>query len=277
MVVSVAPNRRGGFTLIELSIVLVVIGLLIGGILVGRDMIRNTQGQSVITTVQTYMQVDQQFQEKYGAWPGDMANATAYWGVAGGNAGDNYTASCYALLGSGPQTCNGNGNGRIGFPGFNNDASSNEMFRAWQHLANAGFIQGSYTGVAGSVNAETAVIGSNVPASKLKGAGFSIKYEGIWAAGDANLFPGNYGHALFFGAQSASTGWETLYPVLTTQEASSTDQKIDDGLPGSGNVMSLENGSYFTPACITSGNAATARYALSSGGSLCSLIFITGF
>src|SRR5579872_1884494 len=106
--------RTGGFTLIELSIVLVIIGFIVGGVLVGRDLIRSSELQSIITDKDRYKTAVYTFRSKFNELPGDMSDATTYWGVAGGNASDNYTTSCD---GNGDSqhtaTCNGDGNGQI--------------------------------------------------------------------------------------------------------------------------------------------------------------------
>src|SRR5665213_3668360 len=66
-----------GFTLIELSIVLVIIGLIIGGILVGQDMIKAAEGRAQISQIEKYNQAVNTFKAKFGALPGDMAVSTA--------------------------------------------------------------------------------------------------------------------------------------------------------------------------------------------------------
>ena len=126
-------NTRG-FSLVELSIVLVILGLLTGGILAGQNMIRAAELRSVITEFQTYQTSQRTFQGKYLALPGDMTNATDFWGSAGGAGfiGDG----CEAASGTGTQTCNGNGNGAINTPASASEYG--ERFTYWQHLANAG-------------------------------------------------------------------------------------------------------------------------------------------
>src|SRR3954464_6311892 len=71
-------QNRAGFTLIELSIVLVIIGLVIGGILVGNDLINAAAIRSQISQIEKYMTAYRTFQVKYGCLPGDCANAAAF-------------------------------------------------------------------------------------------------------------------------------------------------------------------------------------------------------
>ena len=71
----ISSNRA--FTLIELSIVLVVVALIIGGVLVGQDLIRAAGVRSQITQIEKYQTAANTFRGKYGALPGDMNAATA--------------------------------------------------------------------------------------------------------------------------------------------------------------------------------------------------------
>ena len=65
-------DRSAGFTLIELSIVLVVIGLLVGGVLVGRDLMAASAIRAQISQIEKYQQAVNTFKGKYGYLPGDI-------------------------------------------------------------------------------------------------------------------------------------------------------------------------------------------------------------
>src|SRR5665213_1826112 len=71
------PSRSPGFTLIELSIVLVIIGLIVGGILVGQDMIKAAEVRAQISQIEKYNQAVNTFRAKFNAIPGDMPASTA--------------------------------------------------------------------------------------------------------------------------------------------------------------------------------------------------------
>jgi prepilin-type N-terminal cleavage/methylation domain-containing protein len=73
--------RNHGFTLVELSIVLMIIGLLVSGILVGKDMIRAAELRSITSEKDQFQTAVNLFKNKYLGLPGDLSNATAFWGV----------------------------------------------------------------------------------------------------------------------------------------------------------------------------------------------------
>src|ERR1700712_5355694 len=70
-------NKTQGFTLIELSIVLVIIGLIVGGVLVGQDLIRAAEIRATISQIEKFNTAVNTFRGKYNAIPGDMNLSTA--------------------------------------------------------------------------------------------------------------------------------------------------------------------------------------------------------
>lgn len=249
------------FSLVELSIVLVILGLLTGGILAGQSLIRAAELRAVSTEYNRYMTAVGSFRDKYFALPGDMNNAQSFWGIA-----DATAATCVTTAGTGTQTCNGNGDGIL-----NTSAGSNERFRFWQHLANAGLIEGSYSGIQGSGGADEAVIGTNVPRSKINSGGWSMYYAPN-DPGNANAFANDYQNYLNLGAFYATT--IAINPLLKPEELWNIDTKSDDGKPGTGKVIAR-----WIQQCTNASGATdiTTDYKLTNTSSVCALILPRAF
>lgn len=213
---------KSGFSLVELSIVLVVLGLLTGGILTGQNLIRSAELRKVTTEFQSYQTAVMSFKNRYFALPGDMSNATDFWGAA----------TCPGTAGTGIQTCNGNANGDIEAPG--GPSEYGERFTFWQHLANAGLLEGSYTGMSGSGSTHFHVRGVNAPASRLGNGTWSVHHWGTMT-GDTGLFNGDYGNAMYLGVSGAGANAST--PIMTAEEAWNIDKKIDDSRPATGKMV----------------------------------------
>ncbi|MET3131371.1 prepilin-type N-terminal cleavage/methylation domain-containing protein [Oxalobacteraceae bacterium GrIS 1.11] len=113
------PQRQRGFTLVEIAIVLVIIGLLLGGVLKGQGLIDSAKVKNIIQQSNALSAAVNAYQDKFRALPGDDILATTHVPNSAGN---------------------GNGDGQIG------DGQPREFALAPQHLALGGFITGSYNG-----------------------------------------------------------------------------------------------------------------------------------
>lgn len=154
--------KTSGFSLVELSIVLVILGLLVGGVLSGRALIRAAELRNITTEFSEWQTALNTFKTRYNALPGDMPNATSFWGNAATGASSGQCAAPLTDAGTGKQTCNGDGNMKIQYTwkgALRTDL--HEAFRFWQHLQNAGLIAGGYTGTAPAGTAT--YTGSNSP------------------------------------------------------------------------------------------------------------------
>lgn len=259
---------KAGFSLVELSIVLVILGLLVGGILTGQNLIKAAELRAVTTEYAALQTAVNLFQDKYFALPGDMPNATAFWGRADGVAGSGQCADPDGDEGTGTQTCNGDGSGTI--TTSKSAATLNETFRFWQHLANAGLIEGQYTGVdSGGGNPEHAIPGENVPVSKYANGGWSA-YHRVDDLGDVNWYATTYGNYYTLGA-GGTPQWPSA-GLFTPEEAWNIDTKTDDGQPALGQVMAFFNA---VGGCslATSKTDLTAGYDLAKDAVSCALVF----
>lgn len=248
--------KRTAFSLVELSIVLVILGLLTGGILAGQSLIRAAELRSVSSDVGRYITAVNTFRDKYFALPGDMANATKFWGD------DNAVCPDPIITNGTPGTCNGNGNGTIA---WSSDTVDYEAFRAWQHLANAGLIEGSYSGIAGGGGTLDAVVGTNVPRGRISNTGFFLR--SFSTSGHTDFYDGDYSPSLQFGSDSSVSTY-TNGPALKPEEAWNIDTKMDDGKPATGSVRALKPASTFAPGCTN----ASGEYVLTANTILCPLI-----
>ncbi len=266
-------GQRAGFSLIELSIVLVILGLLAGGVLSGQSLIRAAELRSVSQDISRFNTAIYSFRDKYMALPGDMANAQTFW--PGGTL-------CAPGDKAGTGVCNGDGNGQI-MPSSASVAGDvpDEIFQFWLHLAKAGLIEGSYTGRAGpssTASGRGAVPGSNAPRGRIANTGYSVEYWGN-QSGSSITWNGNYGNAYIFGGAQSVNPPET--EVLKPEEAWNIDKKLDDGMPSTGFITTFFRYSYnphkLTDHCTDGDGDGTANYNLISSSVVCNLMIKTGF
>jgi len=223
-------KHNNAFSLLELSIVLVIIGLIAGGIVAGSSMIRAAELRAVVTEYTQYQTAVNTFRDKYLGLPGDLKNAGAFWGYPGGA-----ESNCPATAGTGTETCNGDDDRKIENP--STTSIYNERYMFWQHLANADLIAGSFDGRSTSVAVEEHVLGVNAPASKLSGGGWTI-YDLQTQSGSVSLFDGAYNNSFWFGGVIA--GSAPNIDMLTASEAWNLDSKIDDGKPALGRIVARD-------------------------------------
>lgn len=74
-------KRQSGFTLVEIAIVLVIIGLLLGGVLKGQELINSAKVKNFANDFRNIPLFIYGYQDKYKALPGDDANAAAHVGA----------------------------------------------------------------------------------------------------------------------------------------------------------------------------------------------------
>lgn len=261
-----------GFSLVELSIVLVILGLLVGGVLAGQSLIRAAELRSLSTDMTRFNTATQTFRDKYFAIPGDMANATQFWGAQ--DAGDGLGTDCTNVSSSGILTCNGDGNGTV----CATNGQCYESHRFWQHLANAGLIEGSFTGIArNTTNQSGSTAGVNAPLMRMANITAQPREIGV-VSGFADLYDGNYNGSFYVGKPACAT-CNPNGAFLKTEEAWNIDTKIDDGKPALGRLRTYKFGNATAWAadsanCADSATPASAQYNLSLSDINCGLVFI---
>jgi prepilin-type N-terminal cleavage/methylation domain-containing protein len=269
---------RHAFSLVELSIVLVILGLLTGGVLGGQALIRAAELRSVGTEHARYVTAVQTFRDKYFGLPGDITNASSFWGALDGNngIGSDCRGESASLL-----TCNGNGDGSICPDAAACASSTWETYLFWKHLANAGLIEGNYSGSSARStgtpqcfsSSGNSVPGCNAAASKIS--------RGMWNVEDMStqtahpyLFSGNYGNTL-----ALTTGPNFINYINATvepEELWNIDTKIDDGKPAFGNVVASRWNTCATGAANVN-DGANASYNLQDGTIRCVPVFRNAF
>jgi len=135
-------TRQTGFTLVEIAIVLVIIGLLLGGILKGQEMITQAKIKNVVNDFNGITAAVNSYQDRYRALPGDDLNAAGRW--AGSTNGDGNGQLCTGACPSPPVAPNVYNNS------VTTTAGAPEVNLFWWHLRLAGFVGGSTTAGAGS-------------------------------------------------------------------------------------------------------------------------------
>ena len=190
-------KRQQGFTLVEIAIVLVIIGLLLGGILKGQEMITQAKIKNVVADFSGISAAYHGYQDRYRAIPGDDPNALSRWPNL-------------------PLVVSGDGNGIVTGT-YNNGgvacATNVEACSWWDHLRRAGFVSGN--GVQQPLNAVTGQIGVQTG----NGASPALPVLGTNAAG-ANGF----------------SGLIICSANLPDKIASAVDTQMDDGQRVSGTV-----------------------------------------
>ena len=118
-------RRQAGFTLVEMAIVLVIVGLIIAGVLTAQQVTQNGKITNAVQGIKSYQAAVQNYNQSYGAVPGDDVQAATRF-------------PSDESLGGAQQ---GDGDGSI--KGAYNDTKGEESARFWQHLRNAGLIKGA--------------------------------------------------------------------------------------------------------------------------------------
>jgi prepilin-type N-terminal cleavage/methylation domain-containing protein len=216
-----------GFTLVEIAIVLVIIGLLLGGILKGQEMITQAKIKNVVADFSGISAAYYGYQDRYRAIPGDDPNAQSRWGAtAFPGDGNGVVAGAYNV--SCPVSAS---------------ATAPESCLWWDDLRRAGFVAGN--GAKQPFNAVTGLLGVQTG----NGASPVAPIMGTDAAGTGGF-----------------SGLIVCSANLPDKIAIAVDTQMDDGVPISGTVRGLSqntpNQSPANPATSTYQETGTNTYLL---------------
>lgn len=225
-------KSRKGFTLVELSVVIVITGLITAGVTAGKSLVASSKLRSQVTDLQKYNVAFNGFYDQYKAIAGDMKDASAIWTGA----------------------MNGNGDGKLSYDSNWAHMSDHENITPFQHLSRAKLIDGTY-------NASVWAIGTGYPRLKIDSS------KGMIAAGFTDI-AGNAGslqlsateatrvsraalHLAVGQPGAGSSAYNDFIGVMSPIQASNIDIKIDDGVARSGLFRGYRAWSSTKGNCLT--------------------------
>ncbi len=205
-------NQQGGFTLIEIAIVLVIIGLILGGVLKGQELITSAKIRNVANDFNGISAAYYSYQDRYRAMPGDDPNAASRWTTSKSGDGN-------AVI-----------NGKFDDTVTGDPTSTQESNLFWQHLRLAGLVAGPTSG-AGSGNQPQNAVGGITGVQ----SGPALGLNGLVIC-STNL-PGKVANAIDsqFDDGKPNSGQVRAVPqpnagaLQTTTPANSPDAYVDDG------------------------------------------------
>ena len=212
-------KTQQGFTLVELSIVIIIIGFLIAGIAGATSLIKQAENTKIISSITESQTAFNTFKARYNAIPGDMDTAASYWPGCGATA----------------NACNGDADGFITHTYANN---TDELLPALKHLNLAGLLNGA------SIPQISATYTAPVTYAPMISSTIGYNFTNIHftdpVSGPFQITP-DPANAMIIGASRTGNvnGLNGMFmnSALTPQNAFNIDNKIDDGsFDGTNNI-----------------------------------------
>lgn len=230
-------NLQKGFTLVELAIVLTIIGLLIGGILKGQQLIANARVTAQISQVQAIEAATTTFTDTYAGLPGDLSTAVSRLPVNGCGG-----AACQA----------GDGNGSVGPTTAVPTVAA--AYAAGAAGENAGFFLnlGAANLISG-ISSQTLTGGGALPMAKVNGTGVVLVNT---LTNPAAPYSGGLWLTLAASNTAVVTGAGpgAGVNVMTASQAANIDRKLDDGVNTTGSIVAYGVAASCTTAPVAGTN-----------------------
>ena len=191
-------KNNKGFTLIEIAMAMMIIALIIGAVMVGRNLVDSSRNVKVVKEFTNYQQAVSTFYDIHTALPGDMATASSVWGGTNGN-GNEQIEEDFALSGGGEST------------------------HAWNHLDFEGLIENVQSHSFGPTGLEYYI--GNIVTSVVDSGVYYFDYVA------------SFGNFMELGAFAVALTAPNA-AVINPAEAFFIDNKLDDGLSTQGRVRS---------------------------------------
>ncbi len=235
-------NGQGGFTLVEMAIVVVIVGLIITGIMIGRNLVEGSKVTMFIKQVEQFDTAINNFRTKYGALPGDLSSM-----VPPGNEDDRVSNAAHAK--------------------YSNTVYNlfrSEIANFWVHLSQSGAkaVNKTFTAAISADGFNSDIDELNAPVSYLgETASFIVAWTGEYNSYELN----NYNSIA-----SDATVLDGAVPLsaFTTTDIQSVESKIDDRNCRTGAVRASRFGAFAAATCCTNPGGLPV---ISNAGNICPL------
>ena len=240
-----------GFTLVEMAIVLVIIGLIVSSVMAGQTLVQSASIRSTIAQIDGIRSSTNAFQSKYNGIAGDLLYSQAsFWSLPYGT------------------SASGNGDGDmilsgVGGSSTNATTQDGENLFFWLQLSAAGLMTGSFNGITytSATSAEVSDLTTAFVSTKLN----TSVYFMVYSSNTINYLG-------LIGASSIASGTVTTSDLLLANQLYQVDKKMDDGLPNSGLLRAtsgFSESSVNTTNCVSSTDS-TGIYQVDSTTPACS-------
>lgn len=240
--------KKSAFSLIELSIVLIIIGLLIAGVTGGASLIKSSELRAAISEARGWSTAVNGFYNQFNSFPGDytVPLGSTVGAVGNGNSQINAFTTATNPGGDASATANCVTAGVAGTVTGTYKGCAFEDSVAWTQLKNAGVIDTNVVSTPTVSATWAATFGTTNPGSKIKSSGWVFDY-GFGTAGALQNVQTGQNVVVLTGTPSAApvaadsfvNGATKATAAITPADALSIDTKVDDGIANTGRVRGV--------------------------------------